>query len=109
MASNHSMKLGDSAPIESLMAAAYAADPRDRLIAPVGDGAYSTLFGLIPEALAVLRVAAEIESDPDELLNWYSRSLISELGHLSAKQLVSLGRAVDVINFLRNAQDGVRD
>ncbi len=91
-----------------LVVAAYAADPSDKLISPVGEHSYSTLFTLIPVALAVLRVAAEIESRPAAVTEWYRTTPIAELGHLTAEQLVALGRAEIVISFLRSIRDGTR-
>ncbi len=98
---------GDSQ--RAMLCAAYLADPRDRLISPIGERDYSTLFGRIPVALAVLRVAAQIEPDPAAVMSWYRRTRIAELGHLTAEQLVSLGRVETVIEFLRSAHDGERD
>lgn len=89
------------AQLQSLLYAAYHADAADPLISPVGDDSYSTLFGLIPAALAVLRVAAELEPDPVEVVEWYRATPIRELGGLSAEQLVALGRVEAVIGFLR--------
>src|SRR5690606_1464148 len=57
--------------LHSLVDAAYHADPADRLIAPVGDNSYSTLFNLIPATLAVLREAAGVEPDPRSMKHWY--------------------------------------
>lgn len=95
--------------LRSLVAAAYLADPADRLIAPIGDHAYSTLFQLIPTALAVLRTAATIELSPINVLEWYRSDPVAELGYLTAEQLVSLGRAEIVIAFLRSIGAGLRD
>ncbi len=94
--------------LQSLIVAAYAADASDRLISPLGEHGYSTLFGLIPVALAVLRVAAEIEPDRAAVMEWYRCTPIRELGDLSAEQLVALGRAEMVIAFLRSIRDGLR-
>ncbi|ULU23764.1 hypothetical protein [Dyella terrae] len=98
----------DGSALLSLLLSVYVTDPRDRLICPVTEGRYSTVLGLIPTSLAVLRVAAEIEADPAELVEWYLYVTISELGHLTAKQLVSMGRAEDIILFLRSVRDGER-
>lgn len=92
----------------TLTLAACAADPLDPLISPVGEYSYSTLFGLIPVALAVLRVAAEVEPCPKAVVRWYRHTPIRELGNLSAEQLVALGRAEMVIAFLRSIRDGMR-
>lgn len=95
--------------LSSLVTAAYLADPSDRLISPVGEHSYSTLFGLIPATLAVLRVAAAVEPDPSALQAWYLHTPIAELGYLTAAQLIELGRAEAVITFLRSVLDGCRD
>lgn len=95
--------------LNSLVTAAYLADPSDMLISPIGEHSYSTLFGLIPATLAVLRVAAAVEPDPSALLTWYLHTPIAELGHLNAAQLIELGRAEAVISFLRSVLEGDRD
>lgn len=95
--------------LRTMLVAAYRVEPFDHLIAPVGEDRYSTIFSLIPAALAVLRVAAEIESDPADVLRWYRQTHIAELGHLTAAELVSLGRSSTVIDFLRSVRDGTRD
>jgi hypothetical protein len=97
---NHTSSV-NPAKLRSLLHAAYHANAADPLISPMGNGSYSTLFGLIPTALAVLRVAAEIEPDPAEVMEWYRSTPIRELGGLSAEQLVALGRVEAVIGFLR--------
>jgi hypothetical protein len=94
--------------LRKLLCAAYLADPRDELISPIGERDYSTLFGRIPAALAVLRVAAQIEADPIVVMRWYRHTHIAELGCLTAEQLVALGRAEVVIAFLRSVRDGQR-
>jgi len=95
--------------LRSLVDAAYLADPADRLIAPVGDSNYSTIFNLIPTTLAVLREAAGIEPDPRAMKHWYRHVPIAELGYLTAEQLVALGRTAAVISFLRSVRSGARD
>ncbi len=94
--------------LRSLVDAAYHADPADRLIAPVGEDSYSTLFSLIPTTLAVLREAAGIEPDPQAMKRWYRQVPIAELGYLTAEQLVALGRTTAVISFLRSVRSGAR-
>lgn len=95
--------------LRALLVAAYHVDPSDRLIAPVNEESYSTVFSLIPAALAVLRVAAEIEPDPADVMRWYRQTRIAELGYLTAAELVSLGRTQAVIDFLSAVRDGQRD
>ncbi|KRE86032.1 hypothetical protein ASG75_10895 [Rhodanobacter sp. Soil772] len=105
MTAMHSIKPIARPSLRSMLAAAYLADPSDRLIAPVGADTYSTLFSLIPVALAVLREAVEIEPDPAEVMHWYRATRIAELGHLTAAELVALGRAEAVIAFLRSIRN----
>lgn len=95
--------------LRALLRAACHADPLDRLISPSGEGDCSTLFGRLPAAQAVLRVAAQIEPEPAAVLDWYHQVRIAELGHLTAEQLVSLGHAEAVVAFLCSARDGERD
>jgi hypothetical protein len=92
-----------------MLVAAYHVDPCDQLISPVGEESFSTVFSVIPAALAVLRVAAQIEPDPADVMRWYRQTRIAELGHLTAAELVSLGRAATVIEFLDSVRDGSRD
>ncbi len=93
----------------SLTLAACSADPSDPLISAVSEQSYSTLFGLVPVALAVLRVAAEVEPCPEAVMQWYRHTPIWELGNLPAERLVALGRAEMVIAFLRSIRDGARN
>jgi hypothetical protein len=105
---SHANRSAAGASLRALLCAAYLADPRDRLISPIGEHGYSTLFGCIPAALAVLRVAAQIEAHPATLMRWYRHTRIAELGHLTAEQLVALGRAEALITFLCSVRDGER-
>ena len=63
---------------------------------------------IIPAALAVLRVAAQIEAEPEWVMDWYRRTRIAELGQFTAEQLVAMGRAPVVIAFLQSIRDGAR-
>ena len=83
-----------------MVATAIAADPADRVLCPIGRHKYATLFGVIPDVMAVLRCAARYESDQARLLDWYVTEPIASLGDLTASQLVSLGRTELVIAFL---------
>lgn len=83
-------------------------DPRNEPIAPLGEHGYSTMVRVIPAALAVLRVAAQIEPEPEWVMDWYRRTRIAELGQLTAEQLVAMGRAPVVIAFLQSIRDGAR-
>ncbi|MEO7050039.1 MAG: hypothetical protein ABI128_00085 [Rhodanobacter sp.] len=94
-----------SPSLHAMLAAAYRADPVEELICPVAGNNDSTLFGLIPAALAVLRVAAQIEPEPAEAMRWYRTIRIEHLGNLTAKKLVAAGRAEEVIHFLRAILD----
>lgn len=109
MGAIHSIKPPPRPSLRSMLVAAYHADPADRLIAPVDKDSYSTMFSLIPVALAVLRVAAQIEPDPARAMHWYRHTRIAELGHMVAAELVALGRAEAVIQFLQSIRDGRRD
>lgn len=102
-------KFTASPALQAMLVAAYAADPLDQLICPVAGGRYSTLFQLIPAALAVLRVAAGIEPEPAELLRWYRTTHIEHMGHLTPERLVALGRAEEVIGFLEAIRDAPFD
>jgi len=88
---------------------ARKADPLDLLIGPIGKGEYATLFGVIPDELAVMRSAAEIEHRTSELKTWYTTVRIRELGDLTAQSLVTLGRAEAVIHFLRSIRERERE
>ncbi|MGC1550091.1 MAG: hypothetical protein WA777_16335 [Rhodanobacter sp.] len=98
----------NNASLKLLLVAAYSVDRSDRLLSPVGNNAYSTLFSVIPASLAVLRVAAELEPDAEKLMTWYEKVCIAELGQQTASKLVSCGRAETVIIFLRSIQSGER-
>lgn len=95
--------------IDYFLDKACKADPLDHLIGPIGKGEYATLFGVIPDVLAVMRSAAEIEKRPIELKTWYTTVRIRELGNLTAQSLVSLGRTDAVIQFLRSIRNHERD
>ncbi|WP_238530867.1 hypothetical protein [Rhodanobacter spathiphylli] len=109
MHASRAIRSSNNISLRKLLCAAYLADPRDQLISPIGERDYSTLFGRIPVALAVLRMAAQIEPDPAAVMQWYRHTRITELGYLTAEQLVALGRAEAVITFLRSVRDGRRD
>jgi hypothetical protein len=53
-------------------------------------------------------MAMDVEADPVEVAAWYRDTRIAELGDLTAAQLVSLGRANDVIMFLCAVREGRR-
>jgi hypothetical protein len=69
---------------------------------------YSNLGGAVMEVFGVLRIAQEIEPNPNVMLSWYQHTKIDELDSLTAEQLVHEGRAADVIRFLRSIQTGAR-
>jgi hypothetical protein len=58
--------------------------------------------------MLVLRIAQEIEPNPNELLSWYRRTKINELESLTAEQLVHDGTAAEVIGFFHSIRVGVR-
>ena len=96
------------ANLTSSLNEAFKADPADCLICPMGDSGYATLFGVVPAVLAVMRTAAEIEPCPEEVMTWYTRVRIRELGDLTAESLVAMGRTEAVVDFLRAIRDGKR-
>lgn len=96
-------------PLQDLVLQAYSTDPCDDPIAPLGEHGYATFSRVIPSALAVLRVAVWVECDPVKVLEWYRHTRIDELGYLTAEQLVALGRAPIVIDFLHSIVSGERD
>lgn len=109
MGITHSIRTLHKPSLRAMLAAAYHGDPDDQLIAAVNEDNYSTLFSLIPMALAVLRVAAQVEPDPALAMQWYRKTHIAELGHLTASELVAMGRSEAVIDFLQGIRDGQRD
>lgn len=109
MGAIHSFDRRTKPSLQAMLDAAYHVDPRDQLVAPVSENIYSTVFSLIPAAQEVLRVAAQIEPDPADVMQWYRQVRITELGHLTAAELVSLGRAAAVVGFLSSVRDGFRD
>lgn len=94
--------------LRTLLFEAYSNDPGDEPISPLGEHGYATLSRVIPSALAVLRVAAHIEPVPERVLDWYRHTRISELGFFTAEQLVGMGRAPVVIDFLQSIRRGQR-
>lgn len=106
MRSNASLS---SRPLRAMVSSACRANPLDPLISPVSEHSYSTLFGLIPVTLAVLRSAVEVEPSPMAVMQWYRSTPIMELGGLCAEELVAMGRAEVVIGFLHSLRDGERD
>lgn len=105
---SHPSQLVSRPALRALLLEAYSNDPRDEPIAPLGEHGYTTLARVIPCPLAVLRVAAHIEPDPERALDWYRHTRISELGLLTAEQLVGMGRASLVIDFLQSIRRGQR-
>jgi hypothetical protein len=94
--------------LRSLVMAAYAINPSGQLMSPGGDLGYGAFSNLIPVTFAVLRIAAEVESSPASVMEWYQKTPIAELGQFTAEQLVALGRADLVIAFLTSIRDGAR-
>jgi hypothetical protein len=109
----HPPRCKQESSLRAMLAAAYAGDRADRPGSPmgarsVGDTNGSTLFGVVPIALVVLRVAAQIERDPARLMTWYRKTPIAALGHLTAERLVALGQKERVIDFLQSILAGER-
>jgi hypothetical protein len=71
-------------------------------------GRYPPSADVVMDAMAVLRIARQIEPNPQALLSWYQHVRITELDALTAEQLVHDGRAGDVVRFLRAVRSGVR-
>ena len=94
--------------LRAMTRSAVAADPRDAVICAVGEHQFSTIFGIIPDTIAVLRAASEFEPDHAKLLDWYLGERIASLGGLSAAALVNIGRATLVIDFLKNVEAAER-
>jgi hypothetical protein len=99
------LKVGVHPSLHAMVDQAIAADPRDIVLCPVGEHVYATLFGVIPDVLAVLRSAARIEHDHHRLLEWYVQQSIACLDNFTASELVRLGRAELVIDFLEAIDD----
>lgn len=95
-------------PLRELFLQVYLESPPDEATSPLGEHGYSTLSRIIPSAMAVLRVAARIEPDPAQVLEWYRHTKIAEFGSLTAEQLVTTGRAPAVIHFLQSIHRGDR-
>jgi hypothetical protein len=88
--------------LQELIDEALAADPDDIVLCPVGAHVYATLFGVVPDIVAVLRSAARIETDRQRLLEWYVSESIDSLDHLTAAELVGLDHADRVIAWLQH-------
>jgi hypothetical protein len=61
----------------------------------------------IRDVFAVLQLAQTIEPDPQRLMTWYRNTRIMKLDDLTAEKLVCLGRASEVIGFLKSILRGV--
>lgn len=59
--------------------------------------------------LAVLELARKIEPGVVTAMHWYRNVPITELGDLSAQQLVARGRAESVVAFLKSILRGDRE
>jgi len=81
----------------------------DQLISRAGLRSCNVVFDMPPAALAVLRLAAEVEPEPMAMLEWYRHTPIAEFGELTAEKLVAMDHADRVIAFLRSISDGTRD
>lgn len=94
--------------LELLLADALRADPTDRLIAPMGEHDYATLFGCVSADFAVLKIAAQVEPCADNILAWYTSEGIRELGDFTPQALVAMGRAELVLRFLLSIMERER-
>lgn len=108
MAVTHPIRPLSRSALRELVFAACVADPCGEPIAPLGEHGYATLFRVIPSALAVLRVAAQVEPEAESLIDWYRYTTVAELGHLTPEQLVGMGRAPLLVAFLLAVRDGER-
>jgi hypothetical protein len=68
----------------------------------------SLISDVVLDVAAVLRVAREIETNPNAMIFWYQHVKIIELGSLTAEQLVNDGRANEIVQFLRSVQSGMK-
>lgn len=89
--------------------AVHVAALTNKSIPCAGQCSRESALDLAPAALAVLRVAAEIEPEQGTRLEWYRHTPIAEFGELTAEKLVAMDRAGSVIAFLRSIRDGKRD
>lgn len=78
-------------------------------MSPFEEDGHSTCFEPDRAMLTVLCMAVQVEPDPVEAAFWYHHTRIAELDALTAAQLVSLGRAEEVLGFLVAVRDGARD
>ena len=63
---------------------------------------------VVMDVITILRIARQIEPNPDAMIFWYRHVKIAELDSLTAEELVHGGRTGDVVRFLRSVQSGVR-
>jgi len=94
--------------LNTLARHASDAELKDSVICDICEHQFSTIFGVIPDALAVLRAAATFEPDQARLLEWFVSERIASLGELSAASLVSIGRATEVLSFLEKVESAER-
>lgn len=59
--------------------------------------------------LAILRAAHALEDDRDAVFRWYRQDIITELGGLTARELVAMGSGHRVLELLRSIRMGERD
>lgn len=100
---------GTPAETRTVMSAAHMPEAERWPLPPFDEAGHGTSLDPVTAILTVLRVAAQIEPDPVEVGIWYRRIRIAELGGLTARQLVSLGRAGEVVGFLLSIRNGRRD
>lgn len=94
----------EKARLNAIARLAVNEDESDLSVCAIGERQYSTVFGVIPDTLAILRAAAAFESDRTKLVEWFLGDRIASLGGLSAASLVSTGRATQVLDFLKDVE-----
>jgi Protein of unknown function (DUF2384) len=58
------------------------------------------------EAVAVINAAARISDDPVKAIEWYRTEPLSVFDSKTAEQLVSEGRAQDVLQYIASLEAG---
>ncbi len=94
---------------QALARASAAAEQRSLPTPPLNEDGDNACSNILLTTLIVLQTAMQVAADPVEVAAWYCDTPIAELDDLTAAQLVSLGRADEVIVFLRTVRDGKRD
>lgn len=77
--------------------------------ASLAEEGFANKSGIVPSGQQVMRMASIIEPDRQLVLDWYRNAPIAEFAFVSAEQLVAMGRASAVIEFLQAIRRGDRD